>query len=118
MATIADKLGSLPLALDLIRHYLLSTGSSYSQFLENYSRFDETFLFQDAGFIWQNQWYPASIAATFTYRLQQMSENAVLMMHMLSILDPNSISVSFFKAEKSKMCVDFHRYRTTLELTR
>ena len=102
---IADKLGSLPLALDLIRHYVFSSGSSYSEFLQSYDQFNESFLFNRTGLMWENQWYPATVASTYTYRMQRMSEQAVLMMHILSLLDPDQIPISFFKTEQTKMLV-------------
>ncbi|KAH7252747.1 hypothetical protein BKA59DRAFT_526252 [Fusarium tricinctum] len=42
---ISQRLGNLPLALDLVRHHVLASGSSYKEFLEGYGEPSEPFLF-------------------------------------------------------------------------
>ncbi|KAF4970343.1 hypothetical protein FSARC_2599 [Fusarium sarcochroum] len=102
-AIIAEKLHSLPLALDLVRHYVSSSGSSYSEFLESYGELDESLLLSKFGSAWQNPWYRATIATTYTFQIHRMSKNAVLMMYLLSILDPDRIPISFFNTNEADM---------------
>lgn len=100
---ISQRLGNLPLALDLVRHHVSASGSSYKEFLEGYGEPNEPFMFNKFSSTWKNEWYHQNILATYTIRIQKMSRGAVEMVHALAILDASCIPLSIFRADE-KTC--------------
>ncbi|CAG7558312.1 unnamed protein product [Fusarium equiseti] len=84
---ISQKLGNLPLVLDLVRHHVSASGSSFKEFLQSYREPIEPFLYNRSSASWKNEWYHQNILATYTLRLQKMSKKAAEMVEVLAILD-------------------------------
>ncbi|KIL89242.1 hypothetical protein FAVG1_07636 [Fusarium avenaceum] len=101
--TISQRLGNLPLALDLVRHHVSASGSSYKEFLEGYGEPSEPFLFDKFSSTWKNEWYHQNILATYTLRIRKMSKAAVEMLHVLAILDASCIPLSIFRPDEENM---------------
>lgn len=100
---ISQRLGNLPLALDLVRHHVSASGSSYTEFLTGYGEPSEPLLYDKFGSTWKNEWYHQNILATYTLRLQKMSQKAVEMVHVLAILDASCIPLSIFRPDEEDM---------------
>ena len=104
-AIISQRLGNLPLVLDLVRHHVWASGSSYKEFLQSYREPIEPFLYDRSSASWKNEWYHQNILATYTLRLQKMSKKAVEMVQVLAILDASCVPLSIFRADKEAMSV-------------
>lgn len=100
---ISQRLGHLPLALDLVRHHVSASGSSYKEFLEGYGEPSEPFLYDKFSSTWKNEWYHQNILATYILRIQKMSKKAVEMVHVLAILDASCIPLSIFRSDEEHM---------------
>lgn len=95
---IADRLGHLPLVLDLIGSYAASISSSYGVFLQKYATFDQDFLFSgSASGRHSARTYQASVNTTWTLKLQHMNQGAKLLMNTLAFLDPDGMPLTFFE---------------------
>jgi hypothetical protein len=103
IAIISQRLGNLPLILDLVRHHVSASGSTYKEFLQSYGEPSEPFLYDRLSSSWKNEWYHQSILTTYTLRLQEMSKKAVEMVQVLAILDASCIPLSIFRADKEAM---------------
>ncbi|CEI41676.1 unnamed protein product [Fusarium venenatum] len=100
---ISQRLGNLPLALDLVRHHVSASGSSYNEFLKCYGEPSEPFLYDRISSTWRNEWYHQNVFATYTLGMQRMTNKAVDMIHVLAILDVSCIPLSIFGANKEEM---------------
>ncbi|KAL6922993.1 hypothetical protein FSST1_000267 [Fusarium sambucinum] len=100
---ISQRLGNLPLALDLIRHHVSASGSSYKDFLKYYGEPSELFLYHRLSSTWKNEWYHQNLFATYTLGMQKLTNKAVDMIHVLAILDVSCIPLSIFGADKEDM---------------
>lgn len=100
---ISQRLGNLPLVLDLVRHHVSASGSSYKEFLQSYGEPIEPFLYDRSSASWKNEWYHQNILATYTLRLQKMSKKAAEMVEVLAILDASCVPLSIFRADNEAM---------------
>ncbi|UZP45158.1 hypothetical protein NXS19_012970 [Fusarium pseudograminearum] len=100
---ISQRLGNLPLALDLVRHHVSASGSSYKEFLRCYGEPSEPLLYDRISSTRRNEWYHQNVFSTYTLRMQKMTNKAVDMIHLLAILDVSCIPLSIFGADKEDM---------------
>jgi hypothetical protein len=101
---VTDRLGHLPLALDIVRSYIASTGTSLTSFLRDYTSFAPEFLFNHDTSHWDSQSYQRFVDTTWTFALQTMNANARLLVDILSVMDSDGVpSIWFRMASKEKM---------------
>jgi hypothetical protein len=101
---VTDRLGHLPLALDLVRSYIASSGMSLASFLHAYNSFAPDFLFNHDTSHWDSQSYQRSVDTTWTFTLQKMNTNARLLMDILSFMDSKGVPSSMLRtASEEKM---------------
>ncbi|KAF4457669.1 NB-ARC and TPR domain protein [Fusarium austroafricanum] len=93
-ALIAEKLGFLPLALDQARRHVFSSHSSYVQFLDEFMHYSDTAR--------QHRGYHSTLSSAFTLAISRISKNALLILHLLSILNPDYIPLTFFGSDESR----------------
>jgi len=94
---ISERLGYLPLVLDLVGSYIRSVLSSFKTFLRNYPDFERTLVLRDSdvhGF--QPQAYSQPTTSTWTIGLTSATEDARLLMDCLALLYPDRIPVDIF----------------------
>ena len=103
---VALKLGKLPLALDLIASYVTATNKSYRCFLQDYPDFDHRLLFDQQGLQSVVKAYVSPIQSTWSLKPRNLSNNAKLLMHCLSIVEPDGIPTTVFRcSDIDSMCV-------------
>jgi hypothetical protein len=101
---VTDRLGHLPLALDLVRSYIVSSGMSLTSFLSAYASFAPEFLFNHDTSHWDSQSYQRSVDTTWTFALQTVNTNTRLLIDILSLVDSNGVPSSMLRmASKEKM---------------
>jgi hypothetical protein len=94
---IATTLGHLPLALDLVGSYAAATGMTLPRFLEVQTEFDRRFIFQDCTSLhWSAQAYQHSLNNTFTINLEFMDPASILLIDILTFLDPDGVPTAMF----------------------
>lgn len=101
---VTDRLGHLPLALDLVRSYIVASGMSLTSFLRAYTSFAPEFLFNHSTLHWDSQSYQRSVDTTWTFTLQTMNANTRLLIDILSLMDSDGVPLPMLRmASKEKM---------------
>ncbi|KAI0107927.1 hypothetical protein F4776DRAFT_644086 [Hypoxylon sp. NC0597] len=103
---IADALGNLPLALDLVGNYVLSLGKSLSSFWREYPRFETDFLFNPNLVRWTPTHFEESISRIWALHLYpnllntnaHLNANSHRLINMLAFLDKDGTPLSLFQA--------------------
>ncbi|OTA96823.1 hypothetical protein M434DRAFT_27437 [Hypoxylon sp. CO27-5] len=103
---IADALGNLPLALDLVGNYVLSLGKSLSSFWREYPRFETDFLFNPNLVRWTPTHFEESISRIWALHLYpnslitngHLNANSRRLINMLAFLDKDGTPLSLFQA--------------------
>jgi hypothetical protein len=103
---IAQAVGGLPLALDLIGNYIRGCGKSLVGFLSEYPRFQESFIFSHEFRDWSLKEHQQSIGFVWEMNLSMLDNPSKLFVQMLAFLDGDSIPTSLFSSiTQDRMCV-------------
>ncbi|OTA58869.1 hypothetical protein K449DRAFT_436358 [Hypoxylon sp. EC38] len=102
---IADELGNLPLALDLVGNYVRSLGKPLSSFWREYPRFDTDFLFNPNLVRWTPTHFEESISRIWALHLYpnssntngHLNANSRRLINMLAFLDKGGAPLSLFQ---------------------
>ena len=103
---ISLAIGNLPLALNLVGSYILSTGMSSRRFLDTNRHFERNFLFNEATHLWDTQSYQNSINTTWIINTSPpgskpvLDNNTLSLIQMLAFLDGDGVPLSLFLAKE------------------
>lgn len=94
---VANALGNLPLALDLVGSYAASSGMTLPRFLDVHNEYDRKFIFRDSASPRRDvQTHQRHLNSIFPSNRELLGPSTCLLIDLLAFFDPDGVPTALF----------------------